>query len=195
MGSAHHSAVVHVGVNRHSPQQDGPGRNLNETIHSKTDERNASCDKTGHIGNQPFEGVPRNREIFEPSPPEYDTRAVQNCAFAHWLRVYARPVSCLSLGLRPAVLRAQLSLWKGPKRFEKLCSVLSNREKDGGDLYLGRKLARLLRKAGFKVEQMTASYEVISDLLKNIGPSLTSAFSTPGTLQPTTSRMILYSSH
>jgi ubiquinone/menaquinone biosynthesis C-methylase UbiE len=57
-------------------------------------------------------------------------------------------------------------------------AYLSNAEKDGGDPYLGRKLARLLRKAGFKVEQMTGSYEVISDLLKKIGPSLSSAFST-----------------
>jgi ubiquinone/menaquinone biosynthesis C-methylase UbiE len=58
-------------------------------------------------------------------------------------------------------------------------AYLSNREKDGGDPFLGRKLPRLLRKAGFKVEQTTASYEVISDLLKKIGPSLSSAFSAP----------------
>jgi ubiquinone/menaquinone biosynthesis C-methylase UbiE len=57
-------------------------------------------------------------------------------------------------------------------------AYLANREKDGGDPNLGRKLARLLRKAGFQVEHMTASYEVISDLLRKIGPSLSDAFST-----------------
>ena len=59
-------------------------------------------------------------------------------------------------------------------------AYLSNREKDGGDPYVGRKLARLLRKSGFKVEQMTASYEVVSDLLQKIGPSLAAHFSTAG---------------
>src|SRR5262249_43364252 len=57
-------------------------------------------------------------------------------------------------------------------------AYLEKREKDGGDPNLGRKLARLLRRSGFKVEKMSASYEVISDLLRKIGPSLSGAFST-----------------
>lgn len=61
-----------------------------------------------------------------------------------------------------------------------LAAYLSNREKDGGDPYIGRKLPRLLRKAGFAVEQMTASYEVISDVLRKLGPSLAAQFATPG---------------
>jgi len=59
-------------------------------------------------------------------------------------------------------------------------AYLSNREKHGGDPYVGRKLARLLRKSGFMFEQMTASYEVVSDLLQKIGPSLAAHLSTAG---------------
>ena len=40
------------------------------------------------------------------------------------------------------------------------------------DPEVGRKLPRLMRRAGFSVDSMTASYEVLSDLLAKIGPSL-----------------------
>ena len=49
---------------------------------------------------------------------------------------------------------------------------------DGSDPYVGRKLPRLLRNVGFKVEHIAASYDIISDLLKQIGPSLAAAFAT-----------------
>jgi len=48
------------------------------------------------------------------------------------------------------------------------------------DPNVGRKLARLMRQAGFSVEMMTASYEVISDLLMKIGPALAQQFTVPG---------------
>ncbi len=37
-----------------------------------------------------------------------------------------------------------------------------------------------MRKAGFSVEKMTASYEVISDLLMKIGPALAGQFTASG---------------
>ena len=61
-----------------------------------------------------------------------------------------------------------------------LAAYIARRQKDGGDPYVGRKLGRLLRQAGFKVEQVTASYEVVSDLLQKIGPSLAAHFAPPG---------------
>ena len=48
------------------------------------------------------------------------------------------------------------------------------------DPNVGRKLARLMRQAGFSVEKMTASYEVISDLLMKLGPALAKQFTAPG---------------
>ncbi len=70
------------------------------------------------------------------------------------------------------------SEFEGPAKA--LASYLARREKDEGDIYIGRKLPRLLRKAGFKIERVTASYEVISDLLRKIGPALAAQFVTPG---------------
>lgn len=65
---------------------------------------------------------------------------------------------------------------EGPARG--LASYLSIKKEDEGDLYIGRKLPRLLRKAGFNVERVTASYEVISDLLQKLGPALAAQFLT-----------------
>jgi len=61
-----------------------------------------------------------------------------------------------------------------------LATYLANREKDSGDIQVGRKLGRLLRKAGFTLERNTASYEVITESLLKIGPSLAAQFATPG---------------
>ena len=41
---------------------------------------------------------------------------------------------------------------------------------------MGRKLGRLLRKAGFTAHKITASYEVITETLLKIGPSLAKQF-------------------
>lgn len=61
-----------------------------------------------------------------------------------------------------------------------LATYLANREKNSGDLQVGRKLGRLLRKAGFTVQKVTASYEVITETLLKIGPSLAAQFANPG---------------
>ena len=57
-----------------------------------------------------------------------------------------------------------------------LAAYLANREKNSGDPYVGRKLGRLLRKTGFTVLRMTASYDVITETLLKIGPSLAAQF-------------------
>jgi hypothetical protein len=59
-------------------------------------------------------------------------------------------------------------------------SYLAQQKQGAKDPNIGRKLARLMRRAGFSVENMTASYEVISDLLAKIGPSLAGQFAAPG---------------
>ena len=59
-------------------------------------------------------------------------------------------------------------------------SYMAQQEQSAKDPNVGRKLARLMRRAGFSVETMTASYEVISDLLMKIGPLLAEQFTSPG---------------
>ena len=60
-----------------------------------------------------------------------------------------------------------------------LATYLANREKNSGDPYVGRKLGRLLRKGGFTVERMTASYDVITETVLKIGPSLAAQVAAP----------------
>lgn len=60
-----------------------------------------------------------------------------------------------------------------------LATYLANREKNSGDIQVGRKLGRLLRTVGFTVQQNTASYEVITETLRKIGPSLAAHFANP----------------
>lgn len=59
-------------------------------------------------------------------------------------------------------------------------SYLTQQKEGDKDPNVGRKLARLMRYAGFSVDKMTASYEVISDLLMKLGPSLAEQFTSPG---------------
>lgn len=59
-------------------------------------------------------------------------------------------------------------------------AYLAQQKQGAKDPNVGRKLARLMRQAGFSVEVMTASYEVISDLLIKIGPLLAGQFTPPG---------------
>ncbi len=60
-----------------------------------------------------------------------------------------------------------------------LAAYIAKREKNSGDPNVGRKLGRLLRKAGFTVQRITASYEVITETLLKIGPSLAAQFGAP----------------
>jgi ubiquinone/menaquinone biosynthesis C-methylase UbiE len=56
---------------------------------------------------------------------------------------------------------------------------IARREKDSGDPQIGRKLGRLLRQTGFTVQKMSASYEVITEILLKVGPSLAQQFAAP----------------
>jgi ubiquinone/menaquinone biosynthesis C-methylase UbiE len=60
-----------------------------------------------------------------------------------------------------------------------LAGYIASRDPNSGDPKVGRKLGRLLRQAGFTVEKMTASYEVITEALLQIGPSLAQQFAAP----------------
>ena len=60
-----------------------------------------------------------------------------------------------------------------------LAAYLANRETNCGDIQVGRKLGPLLRKAEFTLERMTASYEVVTETLLRIGPSLAAQFAAP----------------
>jgi len=62
---------------------------------------------------------------------------------------------------------------------EGLATYIANREKNSGDIHAGRKLGRLLRKSGFSLEKMSASYDVITETLLKIGPSLADQFAKP----------------
>ncbi len=57
-----------------------------------------------------------------------------------------------------------------------LASCISHRDACGGDSRIGRKLPRLLRRAGFKVERASASYEVINDLRYELVRALVAHF-------------------
>lgn len=59
-------------------------------------------------------------------------------------------------------------------------SYLAQQKQGAKDPNVGRKLARLMRQAGFSVDAVTASYEVISDLLMKMGPLLATQFTSPG---------------
>jgi ubiquinone/menaquinone biosynthesis C-methylase UbiE len=60
-----------------------------------------------------------------------------------------------------------------------LAGYIAAQQKDSKDPNVGRKLSRLLRGAGFTVQKMTASYEVLTDTLLKIGPSLAQKFVAP----------------
>jgi hypothetical protein len=57
--------LLDVGINRHSPQQRGPGRHFDEAIDSKADERNAARYPTCDHSYQTLCCVPCDGEILE----------------------------------------------------------------------------------------------------------------------------------
>jgi ubiquinone/menaquinone biosynthesis C-methylase UbiE len=63
---------------------------------------------------------------------------------------------------------------------EALAAYIASKRGDSMDPNIGRKLGRLLRQAGFQVQSMTASYEVITETLRQAGPSLMEQFAPPG---------------
>ena len=66
----------------------------------------------------------------------------------------------------------------GPARA--FASYMAKQKQETKDPNVGRKLGRLMRNAGFTVEKMNASYEVISELMTKIGPALAQQFTMPG---------------
>lgn len=58
-------------------------------------------------------------------------------------------------------------------------AYLEGQKSGSKDPNVGRKLGRLLRQAGFTVQRMTASYEVITETLLRIGPALAGQFAAP----------------
>ena len=55
----------------------------------------------------------------------------------------------------------------------------ASQKNDSKDPHVGRKLGRLLRQAGFTVQRMAASYEVITETILKIGLSLAQGFAAP----------------
>jgi ubiquinone/menaquinone biosynthesis C-methylase UbiE len=80
------------------------------------------------------------------------------------------------IGVRAGDMGGTLVDSEGEEAAQGLAAYLAKSEKGGGDPYIGRKLGRLLRKAGFMVEGVSASYEVITETLRQIGPSLAAQF-------------------
>jgi hypothetical protein len=80
------------------------------------------------------------------------------------------------IGVRAGDMGGTLIDAEGDEAAQGLAAYLAKSEKSGGDPYIGRKLGRLLRKAGFQVEKVSASYEVITESLRQIGPSLAAQF-------------------
>jgi ubiquinone/menaquinone biosynthesis C-methylase UbiE len=56
---------------------------------------------------------------------------------------------------------------------------IAAQQKDSKDPNVGRKLARLLRGAGFSAQKMTATYELLTETLLKIGPSLAQQLGAP----------------
>jgi ubiquinone/menaquinone biosynthesis C-methylase UbiE len=80
------------------------------------------------------------------------------------------------IGLRAGDLGGLLIDAESDGPAQALGAYLAKQKVDAKDPNVGRKLGRLLRKAGFKVHKITASYEVITETLLKIGPSLAQQF-------------------
>lgn len=61
-----------------------------------------------------------------------------------------------------------------------LAAYLANQKGGSKDPNVGRKLGRLLGQAGFTVQTMTVSYEVVSETLLKMGPALAERFAVSG---------------
>ena len=76
------------------------------------------------------------------------------------------------LGIRAGDMGGMLIDAESEEAAQAVAAYLGQTEKSGGDPYVGRKLARLLSRAGFAVESITASYDVLTEALRSIDPSL-----------------------
>lgn len=84
------------------------------------------------------------------------------------------------IGVRAGDLGGLLldSASEGPGQM--FAAYMANQKQDSKDPNTGRKLGRLLRGGGFRVLKQTASYEVITDFIQKIGPSLVQQFTSSG---------------
>jgi ubiquinone/menaquinone biosynthesis C-methylase UbiE len=80
------------------------------------------------------------------------------------------------IGLRAGDLGGLLIDAASEAPTQAFCAYLANEKKNFKDPNVGRKLGRLLRQAGFRVEKQTASYENLSETMREIGPSLAQQF-------------------
>ncbi len=85
-----------------------------------------------------------------------------------------------SIGLRAGDLGGLLidAASEGPA--QAFGAYLMAQKEASKDPIVGRRLGRLMRNAGFAVQKMTASYEVISDILLQLGPALAQEVAAPG---------------
>ena len=84
------------------------------------------------------------------------------------------------IGLRAGDLGGMLIDAPSEGPAQAFASYIELQKREDKDPNVGRKLGRLMRQAGFSVEKVSASYEVISDLLQKLGPALAASFTAPG---------------
>jgi ubiquinone/menaquinone biosynthesis C-methylase UbiE len=78
-----------------------------------------------------------------------------------------------AIGIRASDMGGTLVDSESQAAAEGFAAYLASRQHCAGDPNGGRKLGRLLRKAGFVVDRQTASYEVINDIGSKLGPLVT----------------------
>ncbi len=80
------------------------------------------------------------------------------------------------IGIRASDLGGMLIDSEPGGLVEQLTSYFARLREGHGDSCVGRKLPRLLNGLGFNVERVTASYEVVTDLVPKLGPALAAQF-------------------
>ena len=85
-------AVTFVGVGIDPPEQRGAGGDFDEAIHTKCDQRNAAGEYASEHGNEAFEAIPDDGEIFELLAAANQVLAVE-CQFGHIVSVSDRGCS------------------------------------------------------------------------------------------------------
>src|SRR5689334_22219768 len=76
-------ALVNVSVNSHPPKQRRTRCHFNETVNSKSYERNATSNCAYNDGYEALQSVPSNRKVFEVSASSRDCCPRHYTAFGH----------------------------------------------------------------------------------------------------------------